>query len=64
MMNCACSNEKINKKFTYEIKSIHNCESSKVISRQNVLNVSCLLLIIYDEMQEARDALRRELLSF
>lgn len=58
MVNCDCSNEKINKKFTYEIKNIHNCESAKVISRQNVLNVSCLLLIIYNEMQEARDSLR------
>ena len=64
MVSCVRSNEKINKKVIYEIENICNCESAKVISRQNVWNVNCLLSMVYDEMQETRDDLRRELLSF
>ena len=36
MVSCVRSNEKINKKVIYEIENICNCESAKVISRQNV----------------------------
>lgn len=64
MVNHAYSNEIINKKVIYDTESICNCESTKVMSRQNVWNFSCLLLMVYIELWDTRDELRRELLSF
>ena len=45
-------------------KNICNYESAKVISRQNVWKVNCLLLMVYDEVQETKEELRTELLNF